>query len=166
MDLKTHLIGALNSNLGFVTSTLGDFTDTEMFARPCPGANHAAWQLGHITASEAGTQQVLAPAHAVVLPDGFKDVFTMKANTNDDADKFAPFNTKARLIELFTKVRQGTIACVESMPPEQLDAKSPEKYAMWAPTLGLLASSQVVHTLMHVGQFQVIRRKLGKPVLF
>ena len=166
MDFKAYLIKELSGNAGFVAHTLGDFTDADMFARPCPGANHAAWQLGHLTSAEAGAQQVLAPAHAVALPDGFKDVYNMKANANDDAGKFAPFNTKAQLLELFQKVRAGTVACVESMSLEQLDAKSPEKFAMWAPTLGLLASGQIGHAMMHVGQFQVIRRKLGKPVLF
>ena len=166
MDFKTYLVKELKGNVDFVSHTLGDLTDADMFVRPCPGANHAAWQLGHLTASEAGCQQVLAPVHAVTLPAGFTDVFNMKANVNDDAAKFAPFNTKAQLIELFTRVRAGTVACVESMSGDQLDAKSPEKYAMWAPPLGLLVSGQIAHTLMHLGQFQVLRRKLGKPVLF
>ena len=35
-----------------------------------------------------------------------------------------------------------------------------------APTLGALLLLQSNHTLMHAGQFTVVRRKLGKPVLF
>jgi len=35
-----------------------------------------------------------------------------------------------------------------------------------APTLGALILLQSNHTLMHAGQFTVVRRKLGKPVLF
>ena len=35
--------------------TLGDFSDADMLARPAPSANHAAWQLGHLIAAEAGT---------------------------------------------------------------------------------------------------------------
>jgi len=166
MEMKSFLIASLKSNLGMVTHTLGDLTDAEMFIRPCPGANHAAWQLGHLCLSESSIQPILAAAHAVGVPDGFKDVYNMKANVNDGAEKFAPFNTKAQLIELFGKVRAGTIACVESMSPEQLDAPTPEKYQAWAPTLGMLVAGQMTHTMMHAGQFQVIRRKLGKPVLF
>jgi len=34
------------------------------------------------------------------------------------------------------------------------------------PTVAHMALLQIGHIAMHVGQFQVIRRKLGKPVLF
>ncbi|MBV8230589.1 MAG: hypothetical protein JO329_11450, partial [Planctomycetaceae bacterium] len=46
------------------------------------------------------------------------------------------------------------------------DRPATGKVAAFAPTLGhvlLLASN---HTLMHAGQFSVVRRLLGKPVLF
>ena len=36
----------LSRNLDFLKATLADFSDAEMLARPCPGANHAAWQVG------------------------------------------------------------------------------------------------------------------------
>lgn len=166
MDFKKYLVQELNKNIGFVTHTLADLTDADMFVRPCPGANHAAWQLGHLISAEASVAKNLSPATAVTLPAGFNDVYSMDANKNDDPAKFAPFNTKAQLLELFAKVRGGTIAWVESLSPEQLDSATPDKYKSWAPTLGSLASGQIGHTMMHVGQFQVIRRKLGKPVLF
>ena len=35
-----------------------------------------------------------------------------------------------------------------------------------APTYGHVAALIPEHTAMHVGQLQVIRRRLGKPVLF
>jgi hypothetical protein len=166
MDFKTYLIGALKGNVGFISHTLGDFTDADMFARPCPGANHAAWQLGHLISAEASVLKNLAPTFAVALPEGFNDAYKLDANKNDDAAKFAPVNTKAQLLELFGKVREGTAAWVESLPAEQLDSPTPDKYKAWAPSIGKLASGQIDHTLMHLGQFQVIRRKLGKPVLF
>jgi hypothetical protein len=166
MDFKTYLVGALKGNVAFISHTLGDLTDADMFVRPCPGANHAAWQLGHLIASEASVQKELAPSHAVSLPDGFSKLYNMEANKQDDAAKFAPFNTKAQLLELFSKVREGTAAWVESMTPAQLDAPSPDKYKAWAGTIGELVTGQMTHTMMHLGQFQVLRRKLGKPVLF
>jgi hypothetical protein len=166
MDHKTYLINDLKAKADFIARTLGDFTDADLFVRPCPSANHTAWQLGHMMSSEAACQQALSPAHAVTLPDGFKDLYNKKACTNDDAAQFAPFNTKAQLMDWYSKVRLATVACVESMPPEQLDAKSPEPFAAWAPTLGSLVAGQIAHGMMHLGQFQVIRRKLGKPVLF
>jgi hypothetical protein len=38
--------------------------------------------------------------------------------------------------------------------------------ADFAPTTGHLALMTASHIMMHVGQLQVIRRKLGKPLLF
>ena len=38
--------------------------------------------------------------------------------------------------------------------------------AQFAPTLGSLFLLVSNHALMHGGQFSVVRRKLGKPVLF
>ena len=38
--------------------------------------------------------------------------------------------------------------------------------AKFAPKLGNLFLLQANHALMHGGQFSVVRRKLGKPVLF
>jgi hypothetical protein len=166
MDLKTYLIGELNKNVGFVNHTLGDFTDADLFVRPCPGANNAGWQLGHLISAEASVVRNLAPALAVDLPAGFNEKYNKEASKRDGAAAFAPFDTKAQLLELFGKVRGGTVAWISSLTSEQLDGPTPDKYKMWAPTLGALASGQIGHTMMHIGQFQVIRRKLGKPVLF
>ena len=136
MDQKTFLLNALKNNQGMLVHTLGDLTDADLFVRPCPGANHAAWQLGHLTCSEAGIQPFLSASKAAQLPAGFSDQYNMKANANDDPAQFAPFNTKAQLIGTFTTIREATMACVESMTGEQLDAATPEKYRAWAPTLG------------------------------
>jgi hypothetical protein len=38
--------------------------------------------------------------------------------------------------------------------------------AAFAPTVGHLVTMTISHFMMHTGQFQVIRRKLGKPLLF
>jgi DinB superfamily len=166
MEFKAFLIGHLKQNLGFVQDTLADFTDADMFVRPCPAANNTAWQLGHLALAESSVLKDISPAHAVPLPGGFVEAYKMEMNKVDDPAKFAPVNTKAQILDTYARVRNGTIAWVESMSAEQLDAPAPQKYAQWAPTIGLLAVGQVGHTMMHLGQFQVIRRKIGKPVLF
>jgi hypothetical protein len=38
--------------------------------------------------------------------------------------------------------------------------------AKFAPTVGAMLLLNANHVLMHAGQFSVVRRKLGKPVLF
>ena len=54
----------LAGNLEFLKQELADFTDADMFVRPTPQANHAAWQIGHLVAAENRLAQVFGP-----LPD-------------------------------------------------------------------------------------------------
>ena len=97
------------------------------------------------------------------LPAGFAERFGKdKAQNNNPAD----FPKKDELLAQFEKTRRGTVGWVKALSPQDVAAPSPEKLRGWAPTLGTLAAALSGHTAMHVGQFQVIRRKLGKPVLF
>jgi hypothetical protein len=70
------------------------------------------------------------------------------------------------LLELFAKTRNGTIAWAKTLSAADLDRPSPEQMQRFVPTIGHLVVMIPVHVAMHVGQFQVIRRKLGKPILF
>ena len=47
-----------------------------------------------------------------------------------------------------------------------MDRPMPEALQAFAPTVGHLAYILPSHVMMHLGQIQGIRRKLGKPVLF
>jgi hypothetical protein len=51
------------------------------------------------------------------------------------------------------------------MSDADLDKPTAGDMAKYAPTLGGLFLLQANHTLMHAGQFTVVRRKLGKPVV-
>jgi hypothetical protein len=165
MDLKQFIKQSLSGNAGFLQWTLSDFTDADMYVRPCPGANHAAWQIGHLCGAEVGLTSACG-AKAISLPEGFKDLFDKKTAAIDDPKKFGDFATKAALLNLFEKVRAGTIAWVDGMSQADMDKPAPEKFQKMWPTMGTLAEGMAGHVGMHVGQFQVIRRKLGKPVLF
>jgi hypothetical protein len=52
-------------NVEFVKATLGDFSDTEMFIRPVPAANHATWQIGHLVVAES---RLINAAQAGAVP--------------------------------------------------------------------------------------------------
>jgi hypothetical protein len=153
----------LQRTLDMVKATLADFSDQDMLTRPAPGANHAAWQLGHLTNSETNMINAFRPGAAPALPPGFSERFAKDKSAGDNP---ADFLTKAELLAAFEKVRMASIAWVKSLSPQDYDQPSPEKLRRFAATAGQLAAMIPVHTTMHVGQFQVIRRKLGKPVLF
>ncbi|HEY2589906.1 MAG TPA: DinB family protein [Tepidisphaeraceae bacterium] len=156
-------VDQLNQNHEMLMGTLGDFSDADVLVRPCPGANNVAWQLGHLIKSEAGALAGFAPGAAPTLPAGFADKITKETAGKDDPNFFPK---KAELLDLFGKVRSATIAWAKGLKEADLAQSAPERMRGWAPTAGHWLGAVTGHVAMHVGQFQVIRRKLGKPVLF
>ncbi len=164
MPHKQMLAEVFASNLELLKRTLADFSEADMLCRPAPKANHALWQLGHLVNSETKMLGAIAPGMAPALPGDFNKTFGHDRTDCNDAAKFG--FSKDQLLEMFGKARQATIAWVKTARLPELDKPSPEPVRSFAPTLGHLAMAVVGHTTMHVGQFQVIRRALGKPVLF
>jgi hypothetical protein len=154
----------LTQSAEFMKMTLADFTDAEMLARPCPGANHPLWQIGHLCVAETNLINAIKPGAMPELPAGFADRFAnKKTNDVDDPAKLA---TKQQVMELFAKIREATIACLKTFSEKDLSTSAPEKFRSWAPTVGDIFEMQASHLTMHLGQIQVARRKLGKPILF
>jgi hypothetical protein len=151
-----------SSNLRTLKAVLSDFSDTDMLVRPCPGANHAVWQLGHLIGSEVG-MVASAGASMPALPPGFSDKYTNTTACNDDPAFFHP---KAQLLDLLESVRAATAAWILSLTDADLAKPGPERLRSIAPTIGHFILMIFGHLTMHLGQVQVIRRKLGKPVLF
>jgi len=155
---------ALQSTQQLVTWFLSDLSDADLLARPVPGANHIAWQMGHLIASEPGlVKSQLPDAVYPELPAGFAKQHAQEMNALEPPTGFA---TKKDYIDLFTKVRQATLAAVEKLTDADLDRATTGNMAQFAPTLGAFLMLVSNHSLMHGGQFSVVRRKLGKPVLF
>jgi uncharacterized damage-inducible protein DinB len=55
---------------------------------------------------------------------------------------------------------------VDKISDADLDKPVKNMMAKFAPTLGALLMLTATHTLMHGGQFTVVRRVLSKPVVF
>ncbi len=157
--IKAGLVGSQN----LVNMFLADLSDADLLVHPVPNANHIAWQLGHLILSEAGMLKV-NPAFAFPeLPAGF-------AEQHDKSKAFLNppkgFAAKEKYVDLFQKTRQATLAGVAKLSDKDLDQALTGPMAEWAPTLGAMLELVNNHTMMHLGQFTVVRRKLGKPVLF
>jgi hypothetical protein len=142
---------------------LSDFRDADMLVRPVPGANHAAWQIGHVTVAESGIARTLKADAVIELPAGFAARFSKETVAVDDP---AQFPTKAALLEQLGKVRGAIVAIVKSMSESDLATPVPGPMAELFPTKGHFIVNLIpMHLTMHIGQIQVIRRKLGKPIL-
>lgn len=162
MTINDLLVSQLQGSLKMFEMTVADFTEGEFLSRPVPTANHANWQLGHLIKAETNMLKE-AGAAMPALPAGFAEKYSKSTAPSDDAAKFL---TKEQLVSMFTAARTATIEFAKRATPEQLGAPAAESIRFLAATVADVVALQGGHTGMHVGQIQVLRRKLGKPILF
>src|SRR5438105_8294880 len=154
---------ALQSTQNMVGWFLSDLSDADLLVRPVPGANHIAWQLGHLINSERMSTTSNIPGSVYPeLPAGWADRHSKNTASMDPPKGFA---TKAEYLSLFNKTREATLATLAKMSEADLDKPTTGSIAKHVPTLGALFLMHPTHVMMHAGQFNVVRRKLGKPVL-
>ena len=164
MTGREAIKAALEATRGNLHWYVKDFSDADLLVRPVPGANHAAWQIGNVIGGDIYLVRAELPDAAYPeLPAGFMEQHGSKGAGDDDPKKFL---SKAEYLKLFDEVRSATVAALNKLTDADLDRPTSEKMRAWSPTLGHLFLMVSDHTLMHTGQFTVIRRKLGKPVLF
>jgi DinB superfamily len=143
---------------------VSDLSDADLLVRPVPGANHIAWQLGHLIVGEPFlVRSEISDAAYPDLPAGFAEQYTKETSVSD---KPGDFRTKAEYIDLSKKIRAATLAAIDKLSDADLDRACTGRMAQFAPKLANLLLLVSNHTMMHTGQFTVVRRKLGKPVLF
>ena len=142
---------------------LEDLTDEEMLHRPHPDCKHIKWQVGHLISSERQIIEGVAPGSMPALPDGFAERYTKETARSDDP---SDFDSKAALLAAYEQQRAATLAALEKMSDQDLDAASPEAMQAYAPSAGAAFALQGGHWMMHAGQWAVTRRQLGRPPLF
>jgi hypothetical protein len=155
---------ALGSSQQLLEWYLSDLSDADLLVRPVPTANHIAWQLGHLIAAERSLVRSELPDAAFPdLPAGFAEQHTKETAASDSP---TAFRTKAEYLDLYKKTRTATLAALSALSDADLDRACSGRMAKLAPNLASLLLLAANHTTMHAGQFTVVRRKLGKPVLF
>ncbi len=163
MKASQVLEAALNGTQFLANHYLNDLSDADLLVRPLPNANHIAWQLGHVINSEINLVRSQLPNAAYPeLPAGFA-----QQHSKETAGQEPPkgFLKKQQYVDLFNRVRDATKATVAKLSDADLDRPTTGNMAQFAPTLGAFLMLVSNHTLMHAGQFSVVRRKLGKPIL-
>jgi len=162
MTAKEAILYSLESTMTLTQSYLADLSDEDILIRPAPTANHIAWQLGHLIQSEIHLLKLDLPGlQYPALPAGFA-----QQHSNATCGSTTGFLKKDEYVALFEKVRNGTMTIVRILPDDELSKPSEGPLAGMAPTVGTLCLLLAHHTLMHGGQFTVVRRAIGKPVLF
>jgi hypothetical protein len=154
---------ALESTRYLIELYVSDLSDADLLVRPVPGANHIAWQLGNVIGGDRFlVESQLPDTPYPELPAGFTEKHGPSGAKDDGPDGFL---TKAEYLDLLAKTRAATIAALEKLTDADLDRPSSEEMQKFAPTLGAVFIATANHTMMHGGQFSVIRRVLNKPVL-
>src|SRR5439155_26929461 len=124
MNINDLVADVLARNLEFLKMSIADLSDADLMVRPAPGANHAAWQLGHLVVAEKGMISAVRPGSMPELPAGFEQRFTPETCKIDDPKAFVK---KADLIDALTKVRGATIQWAKGLTPKDMDQPAPER---------------------------------------
>jgi hypothetical protein len=162
MDTKQAILTNLQQSDAVVDAYLQDLAPQELLVRPVPGANHLAWQLGHLIASERYLVDKAVPGKMPALPDGFAERHKKETSTLDGAESFL---SKEEYLRLRKDVRASTLRVIEGLSSEDLD-RPVQGVPPFVKTIGEVLLLVGGHWLMHAGQWAVIRRKLGRPPLF
>jgi hypothetical protein len=135
-----------------------DLTAAEFRHQPVPGANSAAWVVGHLAVTLRRTAERLgatdlppAPANAAAF-----------AVTKQPAAAQADLGDPAELVRLFDACADKVEAAIKALPAAALDGPS-QVPGPFATTHGEGILFGALHVAMHAGQLSTIRRGLGKP---
>lgn len=154
---------SLNTSAFCVRCYLDDLSDEQLLIRPVAGANHMAWQLGHLIVSEHDLINMVCPGSMPTLPDGFAERYSKETSKLDDPGLF---DLKADYLRLMRELRQATLTALERLSDEDLDKPAPEAIREYSPTVASTFALQATHAMMHSGQWVIVRRQLGLKALF
>ncbi len=162
MNAKDAIRSSANISSMVLKTYISDLEDADLMRRPGEGCNHLAWQLGHLISSEVQLLNSVAPGQGIELPDGFSEAHSKEKSNDDDP---AGFHGKQTYVELFDKVRAASLAALDGYVESDLDNPAPENFRSFCPTMGDMFTLIATHPMMHAGQFVIVRRQLGKPIL-
>jgi uncharacterized damage-inducible protein DinB len=162
MNTKDALRATLDNADMIVKNYVEDLSDEDFHAIPVEGMNPIALQLGHLIDTERAFVEAIKPGSCPPLPAGFSEKHNLKGGKPNDRSRYS---SKAEYMRLWDAQRAATRAVLDKMSDADFDKPSPERFASFCPTHGTLINMAGVHPLMHVGQFVVVRRKAGKPVV-
>ncbi len=163
MNVKDVIRGSFGRSQMVMTMLLSDLSDADILQRPAPGANHIAWQLGHLIGSFKFFGETIKVGSMPELPEGFAEQHSKETAGDDDP---AGFLSKDQYVTLLDEQRAALLQLMSELDDEELATDSPEDVRPYAPQYVDMIDLAAEHELMHSGQISVLRRKLGKPVAF
>jgi hypothetical protein len=161
MSPTDYLVHAYTTGGKLVHMMVDDLTPDEFERQPVPGANCAAWVIGHLTLSLRGP---LVRQRVRGLPDFPADLKDKVTTTKQVAGDQAGYGDPNALLALFDAHLDHYVRWVRGLTPEVMDAVQ-ENRVPFSTTFGEGVQYGAMHIAMHVGQLSTIRRALGRPPL-
>jgi hypothetical protein len=163
MNLKDSIRSSLRISDFLSQGYLADITREEMLVRPVPDANHIAWQIGHLIASERHLVEAAAPGSMPDLPEGFAERHRRDGIASDNP---ADYLTKEEYIELAKQIRAATLEALDRFNDDDLDKPVAARVPPFVKCAGDCFATIGPHWALHAGQWVVLRRKLGRARMF
>jgi uncharacterized damage-inducible protein DinB len=136
-----------------------DMTAEEFHHQPVPGANSAAWIVGHLAVVARRTAERLGATELPILTEEFVGRFSQ---TKKPAGTQATLGDKAELLALLDDSIEKLMEAVLKLPIEALTGPPPTS-GPFSTNYGEAVLFGAMHMTMHCGQISTIRRSLGKP---
>lgn len=159
MNLNSVLQDGLDTSEMISMGYLADLSDGDLMLRPHPECNHINWQVGHLVLSEFQMMSKLPQHTRPALPSGFENQYRKSAACSDDPICFV---SKEHLLEAYRIQRAATLKALKSCTADDFDQPTGIDYA---PNVSSLFAMQAAHWLMHCGQWVIVRRMGGKPIV-
>jgi hypothetical protein len=143
---------------GLLHRMVDDLTPEEWARQPVPGANSAAWVIGHLALTlRNGLRRMRAPD----VPGFPTDLEEKFKTTKQAASEQTGYGDPKALLAIFDACLERFMALVRALPADALAgaAEGPPLATNRAEAIQFGA----LHIAMHAGQLSTIRRSLGKP---
>lgn len=138
-----------------------DLSPEEFTRQPVPGANSAAWVVGHLALVLRNSARRMG---ATDLPDIPEEVAAKLKATRQPAGEQAGYGDPKALLAVFDASLDRLIAATRELPAEALTAASDIPVPL-ATNRAEAVLFGAIHIALHTGQLSTIRRSLGKPPL-
>ena len=154
---------SLDMSKNWLLGLAADMQNEPLVAPTPHGGNHPLWCVGHLAFSEANLVNVMAQGKPNPLAD-WEVLFNQGTEAKQDASAYPPFE---EVMAAFESVRNDTLAYLDTLTPDSLDApsKAEGEMAEWFGTVGSCLAAIPIHFAFHGGQISDARRAAGRPPL-
>ncbi len=142
---------------------LGGFEGDRWVAQPCPGANHALWQVGHLAMAYHSFASKFGPLLGEIEPldESWGELFGMGS---EPIPGVSVYPDPSRVLEVMWRERQSLVDRIESVPADAIHREWETEGFIKTPAQ--MMSFAAIHDATHAGQLAMIRKHLGMARVF